>query len=71
MEYEIKDDPNGPPSPRHRSSKYGFDRLKVGQRMDGLPNLALPAARNYARRHGLKIVTRKQPDGTYTVWRLK
>ena len=51
-----------------RQAKYPFRAMEIGDSIAGSKAIMI-AARDWFRNNGRKCVIRKQPDGSYRVWR--
>ena len=57
------------PMPKQRN-KYGFDRLDVGQSLSSSSKSIVSASFLYGKKVGKTFTSKKEEDGTYSVWRV-
>jgi hypothetical protein len=60
-----------PPTTHHRD-RYRFRSIPVGTSRTGCTQLEAQAANIFSAQNksGIKLIRRKQADGSYTIWRL-
>lgn len=66
---EIKTDLSIPPPAVRSCTKYPFTNLAIGECFDTDDSRVYSAASSWAKKHGVKLTTRKLPDGSIRVWR--
>lgn len=59
-----------PPPAVKGCTKYPFSRLAIGECFDADDEKVYSAASSYAKKHGIKLATRKLSDGHIRVWRI-
>ena len=64
--YEIE---KGVPLPAHGNARYPFRDMAVGDSFVSDRNISA-AVSEAGKRLGLKFICRKQPDGSFRVWRV-
>ena len=67
----IEIEKNVPLFPRKTNTKYPFAEMKVGDSFVIPPRPKTPILQGYAKTFGIKITIRRQPDGSYRVWRIE
>lgn len=56
---------------KHTAFSLRMKALTVGGKIERLTYKEQCAALNWARLNAIKIITRRQPDGTVTIWRVE
>lgn len=70
MDTKFKIEKNIPIPGEHGNTKYPFKLLEVGDSfyVEGIPSSARTAAHSYAKRYGVKLVSKREKKG-YRIWR--
>lgn len=73
METNINPTSMNPAPTTHHREKYSFQDMKVGEPREGRTEAEAHAANTFSfqNKYGVKLKRRRQPDGTYTIWRVE